>query len=29
MADCDFAHEVHAEGLGILSLNELPGLVFF
>lgn len=27
--DYDFAYEVHAEGLGILSLNELPGLFFF
>lgn len=29
VSDYDFAYEVHAGGLGILSLNELPGLLFF
>lgn len=29
VSDYDFAYEAHAEGLGILSLNELPGLLFF
>lgn len=29
VSDCDFAYEVPAEGLGILSLNETPGLLFF